>query len=219
MSELLPEDVNYISQLIPWPVARLMQDSKQAIVLAGGFIRSVISGEPIADVDLWVPSAEVAKEMATKLRNPTYSDAPTKLIETQNAMTVTGLEWPVQFVSRWTFDTPQAVIGHFDFTIARACIWWDAASLQFRSLCDERFYQDIAGRRLVYREETPMDGCGGSMIRLLKFYRKGYRAPLTSLAMLIERCTSHAAERKTDVLGILAEIDPSVNPREWSHAS
>ncbi len=213
--KLIDHDLNYCLRLLPWQLSYLLGEFPGSIV-AGGFIRSVVSSEPISDIDVWTPNAEMAKAMAEKLSHQAFSQTDTKLISTANAITVVGLEWPVQFVHKWTFDSAEAVLDHFDFTIARACLWHDKVKA-WCGECDDRFYPDLAAKRLVYCDSTPIDGCGGSMLRLLKFYRKGYRAPLETIATLIERVAKYSSERSMDIVSILAEIDPVANPRETAY--
>lgn len=212
--KLADNDLQWIARRVPSPVVRLLSEAASPAVIAGGFIRAMIAGETVSDVDIWVPSKDVAKELATKLSHPDFSQAATKLLETDNAYSVLGLEWPVQFVHRWTFDSPEATLAHFDFTIAKAAIW--RAGGKWQGECDERFYADLAAKRLTYCTETPADGAGGSLLRMLKFYRRGYRAPLDTIAELVERVKTQAGTGS--VFAVLVEIDPAANPDNFPYS-
>jgi hypothetical protein len=64
------------------------------------------------------------------------------------------------------------------------------------------------------------------MLRVLKFYQRGYRIPLDSLAMVIGRLMSgvNKSVRCGDendiagaVTGLLIEVDPQIDPNHTSH--
>lgn len=137
-----------------------------------------------------------------------------------NAFTVKGLGLPVQIIHRWTFQTPVDAIDSFDFTIAQAAIWNDGSKelgKGWRSVCHPRFYQDVAGKRLVYCHPVRIEEAGGSTLRVLKFYQRGYRIPLRSFAGVIARLTMAVKNMdgmdengRTKVLaGLLREVDPN----------
>ena len=92
---------------------------------------------------------------------------------------------PVQFIHRWTFDNAHALIASFDFTIAQSAIWFENG--EWQSITTPSFYDDLQDKRLVYtfpdREEEP----GGSLLRVLKFLRRGYDISPENLAKVIAR--------------------------------
>jgi len=101
---------------------------------------------------------------------------------------VTGYSIPIQFIHRWTFDAPEKVIASFDFTIASAALWYEKRITdkgRWVSLCDDSFYADLAAKRLIYRSPVRVEDAGGSMLRVLKFYQRGYRMPLDSLGAVM----------------------------------
>ena len=48
---------------------------------------------------------------------------------------------------------------------------------EYVGLCNIRFYPDLAARRLVYTSPLRNEDAGGSILRVLKFYQRGYRIP------------------------------------------
>ena len=60
----------------------------------------------------------------------------------------------------------------------------------FRSLCSGTFYQDLAAKRLRYTRPARNEDAGGSLLRVLKYYQKGYRIPLESFAGVLTRLIS-----------------------------
>lgn len=221
MTTLRPDDIAWCVRRTPGRVVDALRAEPGRLFLAGGFIRACVANEKVNDVDLFVPSAECAEQVAVTIANGDES----RLYRTANALSIRGGGPMVQVIHRWTFDRPEDAIASFDFTIAAAAIWHDGET--WRSTCHPDFYSDLAARRLVYlsprREEEP----GGSMLRVLKFYQRGYRIPLDSLGAIVARlcmgvdpndgmaATEEGLARV--ITGLLREVDPTVDPDHEAH--
>lgn len=194
------------------------------LFMAGGFLRACVANEDAADIDLFAPSKDYAKACAEWMAG----ECKVSLLTTDNAFTVLRRPAPIQYIHRWTFDKPIDALDSFDFTIAQAAIWW--ANDAWQSACSENFYADLAARRLVYLSPKRNEDAGGSLIRVLKFYQRGYRIPLDSLGAVIARLVGgirndmdgkHEAfmsneEYRTKLLtGLLFEVDPNANPKRY----
>ncbi len=211
MNELNVFDVHWATRLLPKDVRELLQEHPRRLFLAGGFIRASIAKEDISDIDLISPSQVYAATYADLLmarRNLTLDGRFTS----ENAITLRGSP-PVQFVHRWVYDDPVKCIESFDFTIARAAIWYEDG---WKSACDPDYYADLAAKRLVYLSPVREEAAGGSLLRVLKFYRKGYTIPLDSLAAVLARATSGCTGPGVEqaILGRLREVDPSLPDAE-----
>lgn len=197
MPRLTKNDLAHATNRLPKKLAALLKQNPNKIIIAGGYLRSRITGEKVQDIDLFAPNKDDAYRFALQYAlasafgaEPDDEDrafAEAMIHATDNAYTVKG-SWPtVQVIHRWTFDDPVAAIESFDFTIAKAAIWYDGAA--WDSVCHPEYYADLAAKRLVYtspiREEEP----GGSLLRVLKFYQRGYRIPMESLAAVLARLT------------------------------
>jgi len=213
MIELSRHDLSWCLRRCPNKLLEAMKSHANKVVLAGGFIRSCIANEEVNDIDLFCHSKEYAEAVATSLL---VDDR--KLITTDNAFTVLGHKVALQFIHRWTFAQPVDVIPSFDFTIARAAFWHDGET--WKSACDEDFYPDLAAKRLVYCCPQRNEDAGGSMLRILKFYQRGYRIPLNSLGAVVARLMSGVRLKEWDgtethmaklLTGLLREVDPNVN--------
>jgi hypothetical protein len=225
------------------------------IFVGGGFLRSVVSGDPVNDVDVFVSQKELAwllareliiTRMGLKPEGPgdIFSQSQETLIksrihETDNALTLArGFSPTVQIIHRWTFDSGNAAANSFDFTCCAAMFWYGKDG--FGSYCDTRFYPDVAAKRLIYRSPVRNEDAGGSMLRVLKYYQKGYRIPLDSLAAVITRLVGGVDVEKTSykhfntdtgkyeqraepkqfakiICGLLREVDPNVDPSHVAH--
>lgn len=231
MRKLDKHDVYWCARRLPRQLADFLKDHPRAIV-GGGFVRACIAHEEVHDVDVFAPDAEAAKAWAQLL----FAKSPKVfrgVHETDNAFTVIGGSLPVQFVHRWSFPSAESLLESFDFTIACAAIWWNGSERHWESLADERFYIDLAAKRLVYRSPKRNEDAGGSMLRVLKFYQRGYRIPLDSLgavtarlAMAVKWEDVHQAgesqmpteERVAMVLtGLLREVDPFIDMEHVAH--
>jgi hypothetical protein len=214
-----PHDIYWLACRMPRAVFNAAKTHKENFIIAGGFIRSVIANDPVSDIDVFGKSKDSLEAIARSM-----IPAHGKLISTDNAFTVTGLKMPLQFIHRWTFNTPEEVVKSFDFTTASAAIWHDGE--RWQSLCDERFYPDLAARRLVYRNPVRNEDAGGSMLRVLKFYQRGYRIPLDSLGNVMARVLAEVDKRRAEnaslkvaevITGLLREVDPLVDLSHSAH--
>jgi hypothetical protein len=226
MQTLLDEDLSWCICRLPSEVRDLMYAPGDTLCVAGGFVRACIAREEINDVDVFAPSAEAARLVAYKFA----ADKKVQYRETDNAITLLTKPLPIQFIHRWTFAKPEDVIPSFDFTIARAAFWFDKADVRWYSSCDDRFYADLAAKRLTYCAPARIEEAGGSLLRVLKFYQRGYRIPLDSLAKVTARLLVglHGPEDKLPVLaeeadfgqrieGLLKLVDPGVDPGHEAH--
>jgi hypothetical protein len=228
MKELSRTDLMWMIRRAPRSVIDMMKERGSKIVCAGGFVRSCITNETVNDVDLFCQSKEDATAFANELYEKGRSSRA--VFETDNAYTV-QLRFPVQFIHRWTFATPLDVVQSFDFTIASAAFWYDGESKTWKSTCDDDFYSDLAGKRLVYRAPLRNEDAGGSLLRVLKFYQRGYRIPLDSFGAVIARLVNGVdfnrinqwkesdRERQlgTVLTGLLREVDPFIDPEHLAH--
>lgn len=220
MTELNIHDLTWAVRRLPSHVRELLKKHGTGfgnIFLAGGYLRAVIAGERISDLDLFAPSKDASELCAKKLGIITGR----KVHETPNAYTVFTRPIVTQFIHRWTFATPADALASFDFTIAQAAIWWNGRWCSARS---DRFYQDLAAHRLVYTSPARNEDAGGSMLRVLKFYQRGYRIPLDSLGAVVARLAMgvqglrfSAVEQNEAWLskvltGLLREVDPLIDP-------
>lgn len=203
--------------------------------LAGGFIRSIIAREKVNDIDLFACSKDVAEQLADKIA----AKFGVHSYSSDNAYTMRAKPYTIQVIYRWTFEDPEKCVESFDYTIARAAIWatkhfhqgerrLDGTFVEslthntWASSCDDDYYADLAARRLVYRKPVREEAAGGSLLRLLKFYRRGYTAPLDTLASVMARMSvkvrsdTRGVEGETEeerharvLLGLLHEVDPN----------
>lgn len=219
-SQLTNFDLHFLLKRMPPWLLELMKEHQEGLVVAGGYIRSVIANEEINDIDVFVSSEAKAKEYVMKLMESYPSSTR---YDSKNACSIKKDGSFVQFIHRWVYSTPQEVVDSFDFTIAKAAIWFKDGKVQ--STCHPNFYSDLAAKRLVYTSPIRNEDAGGSMLRVLKFYQRGYRIPLYSLGAVIARLNTgikhdltfnpeHEAKVAKVLTGLLVEVDPNANSHQ-----
>ena len=233
-SKLTPDDLRFVVSRLPKDVRKLMELHAGILFLGGGFIRARVAGEKPSDIDLFIPNLTTADHLANELA----VERKAKILKTDNAITLTSPpRLPVQFITRWLYDEPQAVIESFDFTIAQAVIWCEprivpalkdgtgeASAHVWCSLIHPQFYADLAGKRLIYTFPTREEAAAGSLMRVRKFLYRGYNIQAPALAGVLSRVfaeTINQAKEQVDwsermepeylfriIVGILREVDP-----------
>ena len=219
--ELNKFDLHYAVQRLPKPLKDLLKQEiwHGKVFIGGGYIRAIVAGEKLNDIDLFVSDAKVAEVVALALcekgRTP---------YKTDNAYTIKVWGETVQIIHRWVFDTPEAISESFDFTVCCAVIYHGQHG--WHSFCDPEFYPDLASKRLNYRNPVRNEDAGGSMLRVLKYYQRGYRIPLDSLSDVIARLIegvnweivdSGGMELSKVICGLLREVDPLIDPEHLMH--
>ena len=180
-------DLNRVVRFLPSKIKSIMEQEfwRGKIFIAGGFIRDLVAGDKINDIDLFVNNKAEAELLLSVLQGDK------KVISTENAFTICE-RLPIQIIHRWTFQKPEEVLLSFDFSVCSAAIYYSDNG--WEGICHERFYKDVASKRLIYlvpdREEAP----GGSMIRILKFYKRGYNIPLNNLSKVVARMMKDAED-------------------------
>jgi len=210
MTSLLETDLHFVLTRLPKDIRNLMK--KHGLILGGGFIREVIAGNKANDIDLF--GATLVQLLSATLE--LQQDRSARKFETANAITlISAPRMPVQFIKRWLFPDANAVVASFDFTVCQAAIWF--ADGHWHSSIADRFYPDLAARRLVYTSPAREEEAGGSMMRVRKFLARGYTIQASSLGAVIARLIgkvrnsdmAQTEEGAAKVLtGLLREVDP-----------
>jgi hypothetical protein len=153
--------------------------------LGGGFIRAIVAGESPSDIDLFVPDQYTADTLADFFAN---SASPLKPVvhRSVNAITIRGEGRPIQIITRWKYSNPEDVIRSFDYTLSQAVLWRDTFN-GWQTLGSLDFEEDVINRRLVYTSPQREEEKAGSLIRLFKFYKRGYTPELGTVAAVCAR--------------------------------
>ena len=214
MNSLTEQDLHYVVRRLPKDIRDLLQ--KHTLFIGGGFIRETIAGkDDVRDIDIFGTSKDALTAVAALL---TAGRMGSKSHYTDNAVTVIcPPRMPVQFITRWTFADSASLVASFDFTVCQAVIWFDRDTRKWCSVTHDSFYADLAARRLVYTFPTRDEEAGGSLMRVVKFLKRGYTIQVASLAGVTARVmmkvrnsdlTSTEEGMARVITGLLHEVDP-----------
>lgn len=190
MFHLTSRDISKVMARVPDQVQNAMK--RHNLILGGGFIRAVVSGDEPSDIDLFAPTSTSAGIAARELAHDLHVD----IHQTGNALTITPHHAkPIQIITKFYFADPTVLIRHFDFTVCQAAIFWvghpDILTLEdmtrggWDSVTGEAFYSDLASKELVYTEPSiDVAEPGGSLYRTLKFIKREYYCPPETLAQI-----------------------------------
>lgn len=213
MNTLEEGDMEFVVRRLPTDIRSLLKEYDGRLYIAGGYIRAVIAGEDPSDIDIFGADKDLLAEAAARLAEKRGEN--TRVHKTKNAITVISMgRITIQFITRWTFVQPQECAASFDFTVCQSVIWRHLG--KYQSLCAPSFYKDLAARRLVYTHPVRDEEAGGSLMRVLKYTRRGYTIQIKSLAGVVARLIDRVdfdkagdESRRSFVLtGILQEVDP-----------
>ena len=218
--QLTHKDLRYVVTRLPRDIRTLLSENPRKLYVGGGFIRATIAGETPSDIDIFGADADFLLAMATTLQSRRLGS---KLHISKNAITlITPDRMMVQFITRWVFDNPLSLVASFDFTICQAaiCRAGYATNSEWSSCIGRDFYVDLAGRRLVYTSPVRIEEAGGSLLRVIKYVKRGYSIQVDSLGRVVARLSSSlkpgTGMAQTEhglgniYAGLLREVDPSL---------
>jgi hypothetical protein len=171
----------------PKPVLALLERYSGRLFLAGGFLRAVLAGEEPSDIDLFATDSITAITAAIRLKNDGVRDRTLlRHKDTRNAYTVvrSDIGPPVQIIRSWHFETAEATLDSFDFTVTQAALYMDAAG-KWQTLASKSLLSDLKKKTLAYTAPSTSRGAYGPLLRTLRYASKGYHTPHHTLATLI----------------------------------
>jgi len=215
MQNLTNNDLHFVVSRLPKDVRSLMTKYNNLMV-AGGFIRSIITREKVSDIDIFGES----KDMLEKAAREIALNRKGRIYETDNAVTVlSSPRHPLQFIHRWLYTNLVSLSDSFDYTVCQAVIAF--RDNKWISVCSDMFYPDLAARRLNYTCPQRSEDVGGSMLRMRKFLSRGYTIQALSMAKVIARlvtsidwkmvesCAENNEHEATQIItNLLREVDP-----------
>lgn len=184
LTMLSPQDFEMVLNALPMGVRTTLY-AFPSLFIAGGFIRAVLAGEEIKDIDIFTSDLSIVDEAVQFYVRQCQAVGHTMTEhETPCTITVKGEAYPAQFVNNIAYTIEQG-IQQFDFTICQAALWCDFEG--FRTCCTYEFIRDVAAKRLVYTAPDRVEAPGGSLWRAIKFTQRGYSITQVELAKLVAR--------------------------------
>lgn len=179
---------------LPEAVYSTLADYPGRVFLAGGSLRALQCGDEVSDWDLFVqPDINPVGIMSTiyeKAHKPYDAKA------SENAITGRikehGVEHTVQIITRWKFKCLREVLESFDFRMSQAGVVVARSGLLILDWMPG-FFEDCAEKRLYYTSPDRTEDPAGSLLRIIKFSRKGWKAiDFCSLAKVVARAAKPA---------------------------
>ncbi len=136
------------------------------VIIAGGAIRSVFSGEPISDYDLYFKKKEDADKLIKYFENKDYELC--FLTESAKTYKIDKTLFQIILLESTFLPSAKEIIDNFDFTICMGA--YDTFLNQF--ILHPNFLLDLASRNLVYNVNAKFPLC--SLYRVGKYVRRGY---------------------------------------------
>lgn len=215
-------DLHRVLTRVPRDIVAMLKKSEGTLWLGGGYIRAIIAGEEPNDIDIFGTSKEQLTIVADQLmKSREERKIDTRIHKTKNALTLLSSDGriPVQFITRWNYTGIHEVCESFDFSICQAVVGY--AERKWQGCISDRFYRDLAAKRLFYTDPIREEEAGGSMMRVLKYYQRGYTIQTASLGRVMARVVAGIREEKDRTFdlkdsamvgkvlgGLLAEVDP-----------
>lgn len=180
---------------LPKTLRALMTVAPGKLVVAGGYIASMVRGEQPRDVDVFCDCVDDAVATAGDLE-------PGAVMKNGLVTTIYLGGVPVQFIGAWKFEETGEMLRHFDFTICQAALIFSG---RWEGFVSARFYPDLAARRLVYTcppNAKPIS----SFHRALKFSRRGYTIEKKSTDLIASAMVDAASNGPS-----VSRLDPYVD--------
>lgn len=216
MTELAKHHMRFVAQRLPRDLRDLLRIHAGKLFVGGGFIRACVAGEIPNDIDVFGNDPEWLLSVASGL---SAQRPGSRIHQSSNAITlITPDRMPVQFITRWTFQDARSLVNSFDFTVCQAAVYRNGRSdnSKWLSVISPRFYQDLAGKNIVYTSPERNEDAGGSLLRVIKYIQRGYHIQVGSLGAVLARI--HMSARDVSSGGeldiaevytvLLREVDP-----------
>ena len=133
---------------------------KSDVWVAGGSVRAWFASERIYDIDLFF-SDEAVRNFALKY---ILEKGGELVYENGNVDKVKYNDRIFDFCKKY-YDDAEDCIDEFDYTVSQAAVTVD------EFVCDDRFFMDLASKRLAFNKITYS---ASTLYRFQKYVRKGY---------------------------------------------
>lgn len=190
--KLLPLTDNYeelndaIARYVPVPIADdLLKRYGASVVVAGGFVRSIMTGGKPRDIDIWTTTPDRQTRIDTvktfqQIGLGAFYES-TNAINLDLTMMIVGeseaRETKTQLLTRFPYNDVSEVFASFDLTICQAAIFYNRIGGYFDGVCSEWFWPDLTKRVLRYTHpEDKISSKERSLARCIKYRMRKYVA-------------------------------------------
>lgn len=163
VKKMVPDEPNVFAEL-----------SRLTVCLCGGAIGSTITDQTVNDLDFYVQDATKTDEAVEFLKKyfPLHAFASVNAVTLQRKSVRSAKKWSVQLILKFT-GSPAEIFDWFDFTITHGAYVFNGREINGSNFVfGDRFFTDIAARRLVYSGSSMYPIC--AMYRTKKYQERGY---------------------------------------------
>lgn len=171
------------------------------LILAGGAVLSIITGQNVNDLDFYMKDRQREAEVLLLLKKyfPGAGYVSRNAITMKRKSSRSNKVWSIQLILRFAGPVHH-IFETFDFTITQGAYDFCTKSFEF----GERFMQDVAAKKLVYLGGSRYPIC--AMYRTKKYGERGYAVPgstIMHIALSIVRLDIKTyGELKDQLMGI-----------------
>ena len=179
--------VDAIVTSLPEEVRAALMDSNGALCLAGGYIRDFMLGEEPKDIDIF---GTCEGEVMHAVEQFDWDQHYTKKTQANSVAFScwNGQKKTVQFVTRSYYADHDALIRSFDFTICQVCVFYDGLPIRsWIGFCTEGYLHDFVERALVYTQPERDEDPAGSLLRVVRFLKRGFTISEEELSKVLAR--------------------------------
>lgn len=183
-------DIGTVSQrlggALPSPIKEILRTGDAWI--AGGYILSKITGNPIKDYDIFFKNADAHHYAVLELKAAYNNIADIKINEGTTTFKFPDGRPSIQAIGNWYSPNPHSLLDKFDFTISQCALHFNGNSYELTLAAS--FYEDVATRELVYNPND--ESRGSSIMRVVKYAGKGYKISTEELSKVLEALYARA---------------------------
>lgn len=202
------DDLRSVVLHLPKDIRSILTKHPGKVFVGGGFIRAIVGQEKVSDIDMFGGDLVELGMIAGKLVADRSNEGKCRSHKTKNAITIlTENRLPVQFITRWLFNNPAELTSSFDFTVCQAVIYYHNG--EYHSRTNENFYADLAAKRLRYTYPQREEEAGGSMLRVIKYVKRGYSISPESLGGVMARVSMSIVKHPAFYAAITTEKEMS----------
>lgn len=171
MKYLVNNDLQKCINAIPDKLINIIENNN--VIIAGGFIPSVITNSVIHDLDLYTPSSAHAANLISSICNVIPN---CELSNNNTIIKSMFLPYEVNVIQSNYASNFDEVISKFDFTICSAaimCSGKEPTSSYWVSYCNPMFYMDLAAKRISLNSSCSSISYK-TIKRIIKYVSYGY---------------------------------------------
>ena len=175
--------------------------------IAGGCILSVLTGQPVADIDMYFVSRESVAEFIQSNSNVYLHSVTDKSISLSLQTSKYGTK-EFQLIYFDSYKNADEIFSDFDFSVCMCAYSFDDNRFYFH----DDFWKDVAAKKLKFNNRTKFPII--SMLRVNKYQKKGYdisNSELRKIAFVVSKLNLEEKETFIQQYGSMYGLESTVD--------